>query len=308
MLVTVTGATGNLGHACVTTLLRTGHQVRAFVRRPDEFRRRCPDFRVQVAVGDILDRAATGSGLEGSDAVVHCIDFSPRRYGQHWDALRHALEGAGPGRQLIIPGNAWVFAPSSERVGPDHPKRSPSVLGALRADMDRAVLAEGGTVVHLPEVYGPHVRKGAAQVLIRNAVAGKSLRFAGDLDRPREFLYVEDAARALVAPLAQRRARHACFAANATGPISVRQFAALIFRTLGRSRSLHSTSALRQRLGLLFSGERRALFDLEYLNASPLLFDGSRLRRELGWRPEVDYPDGIRRTVRWLQAYTAESA
>ena len=35
------------------------------------------------------------------------------------------------------------------------------------------------------------------------------------------------------------------------------------------------------------------------------LLDSDKLRRELGWRPEVDFDDGFRRTVDWYRANPA---
>ena len=60
----------------------------------------------------------------------------------------------------------------------------------------------------------------------------------------------------------------------------------------------------------LLDPDRRAARDLLYRWEHPILFDGTRLRLDLGWAPEVGYPDGVRRTVRWLRAtdYTTASA
>jgi nucleoside-diphosphate-sugar epimerase len=311
MRVTVTGAAGTIGLACVHAAIRAGHQVRAFVRRPAEFRQRCHDERVEVVQGDILDRAAAGSALESSDAIIHCIDFPLHRFELNWDALRHALEGLGPRRQLIYPGNAWVYQPSGdERVGPDHPKRSPTPLGAVRADLERAVTAEGGTVVHLPDVYGPGVLKGRLPAMFVRALAGQTVRFPGNPERPSEFLYIEDAARALVAPLGKRQSSGVDYTAPGPAPITPREFAGLIFRAAGLSPRTRTTPIGWLRFTALLNPERRAARELLYLYERPVLFDGTRLRRELGWSPEVGYTEGVRRTVRWLRGtgYTAASA
>ena len=311
MRVTVTGATGTIGLACVHAAIRAGHQVRAVVRRPAEFQRRCRDERVEAVEGDILDRASAGAALEGSDAVIHCIDFPPRHFSLNWDALRHALEGLGARRQFIYPGNAWVYEPGAgERLGPNSPKNAPTALGAVRADLERAVTAEGGTVVHLPDVYGPGVRQGRLHAMFVRALAGQTARFPGDLDRPREFLYIDDAARALVAPLGKRQSHSVDYTAPGPAPITPREFAGLIFRAAGLSPRIRPTSIRWLRTAALLDPDRRALRDLLYLYERPILFDGTRLRRDLGWSPEVGYADGVRRTVRWLResGYTAASA
>lgn len=283
-------------------LVRAGHQVRAYVRRSEDFHGRHGDDRVDVVEGDVLDRTATGAALEGSDAVIHCVDFPPRQFADNWDALRHALESLGSGRQFIYPGNAWVYEPGDgERIGPAHPKTGPSALGAVRADLERAVTAEGGTVVHLPDVYGPGVLKGRLYDMFVRALKGKPVRYPGDPDTPREFLYIEDAARALVAPLGRPQSRGMDYTAPGHAPITPREFAELIARAAGRPLRLRPLPIGRLRLQAMFDPDRRALRELSYLHERPVLFDGTRIRRELGWSPEVGYADGVRRTVAWLR-------
>jgi nucleoside-diphosphate-sugar epimerase len=311
MRVTVTGATGTIGLACVHAALRAGHQVRAFVRRPSEFGRLCRDERAEAVEGDILDRASAGAALEGSDAVIHCIDFPPHRFELNWDALRHALEALGPRRQFIYPGNAWVYEPSDDgRIGSDDPKKASTDLGEVRADLEKAVTAEGGTVVHLPDVYGPGVLKGPLHSMFARTLARQTVRFPGNLDRPRELLYIEDAARALIAPLGKRQSEGVDYTAPGPAPITPRDFAALISTAAGLSPRIRSTSLRWLRTTALLNPSRRAARELLHLYERPVLFDGTRLRRDLGWSPEVGYADGVRRTVRWLRetGYTAASA
>jgi nucleoside-diphosphate-sugar epimerase len=308
MRVTVTGATGNIGLASVRTLVRAGHEVRAFVRRPEEFGRLSPETRVEVAEGDILDRAAVAAALDGADAVVHCVDFPPSQFALNWDAVRHALEALRPGGWFIFPGNSWVYGPAEKdaRVAPGHPKNSPSRLGAVKADMEKAVTAEGGTVVHLPEVYGPGVGRGRLHDAFRQALIGKTVRFPGDLDRPHEFLYISDAARALVAPLGRAQARGADYTAPGYSTTTPREFLTLAFRAAGQSPRVRSISISWLKRIALLQPEQRLMRDLSYLLESPVMFDGTRIRRELGWMPEVDYANGVRRTVKWMRQPRSE--
>ncbi len=288
--------------ASVKMLVRAGHEVRAFARSAEVFRSRHPDDRVEVAEGDILDRAAVAAALEDTDAVVHCIDFPAHEFANNWDATRFALEALGSGGQFVLPSNLWVYGPpQSERVGPDHPKASPARLGEIRADLEKAVTAEGGTVVHLPDVYGPGVTSGYTYWIFRRALAGKSAWFPGDLDRPIELLYIEDAARALVAPLGRREARGADYTAPGPAPTTAREFADRVFKAAGLPARVYSLPLAFLNLLHTLRTERRALRDLSYLWECSTLLDGTLIRRDLGWVPEVDFGEGIKRTIRWLR-------
>jgi nucleoside-diphosphate-sugar epimerase len=308
MNVTVTGAAGTIGLACVHMLVRAGHRARAFVRRTEEFRRVCREDRVEVVEGDVLDRAAVATALEATDAVIHCVDFPLSRFSLNFDALQHVLGALGTGRQLIYPGNVWVYGPpESERVGPDHPKASPARLGQVKADLEKAITAEWGTVVHLPEVYGPGVVKGRLHAMFDRALAGKTVFIPGDLDRLQESLYIEDAARALIAPLGRPKARGADYTAAGCAPITPRDLGGLIFKAAGRPLRVRSVPIGLWRSIALLQPDRRATRDLSYLYEVSTLLDGSLIRRDLGWMPEVNYADGVRRTVRWLRTLARTS-
>jgi nucleoside-diphosphate-sugar epimerase len=302
MRVTVTGATGTIGMASVRMLIRAGHEVRGFARSAEAFRSRHPDDRVEVAEGDILDRAAVAAALEDADAVIHCVDFPAQEFAHNWDATRFTLEALRSGGQFVLPSNLWVYGPpQSERVGPDHPKASPARLGEIRTDLEKAVTAEGGTVVHLPDVYGPGVTSGPTYQIFRRALAGKSVWFPGDLDRSIELLYIEDAARALVAPLGRRQARGADYTAPGWAPTTPREFTDRVFKAAGLSGRLYSLPLACLNLLDSLRPDRRPLRDLSYLWECSTLLDGTLIRRDLGWMPEVDYTEGIKRTIRWLR-------
>ena len=68
-LVLVTGASGFLGSAVVAAFRAAGHPVRALVRATSPRGNLRDD--VEVAVGDLLDRAAVASALRGARHLVH---------------------------------------------------------------------------------------------------------------------------------------------------------------------------------------------------------------------------------------------
>lgn len=319
MKVIVTGANSSLGLAAARMLVRAGHYVIAFVHNVDEFRRLCREERVGVLEGDILDRSSV-TAVDRADAVVHCAHFPPRDHGLNWDALRHALEAVRPGGYFVYPGDVRAYTrPQSggegegaegggegggeelRRVGPDAARAAARREDALRLDLERAVLAQSGTVIHLAEIFGAGVRGGRLARAFRLAVAGRRTWFPGALDVPHEFVHVDDAARALVAPLGRRVARGRAYAAPGPAPVTPREFIESIYRSLGRRPRVGSLPDLWMRV-------RRAAapdpcFPAEFAYAAgPLpLLDGSRILAELGWMAEVPYGEGVRRTARWLR-------
>jgi dihydroflavonol-4-reductase len=70
MRALVTGATGFVGSAVARTLLRAGWQVRALVRK-DSPLRNLQQLAVEIAVGDLADRASLDRALADCDALFH---------------------------------------------------------------------------------------------------------------------------------------------------------------------------------------------------------------------------------------------
>ncbi len=70
MTVLITGASGFVGSAVLRHLVRAGHRVRALVR-PDSDRRNLDGVPVEIAVGDLRDRASLERAAAGCSGLFH---------------------------------------------------------------------------------------------------------------------------------------------------------------------------------------------------------------------------------------------
>lgn len=71
-VVALFGATGGTGRRVLTRLVAAGHQVRVLVRDPAKLPP-VDGARVVVVVGDVLDPAAVGETVAGSQAVISVV-------------------------------------------------------------------------------------------------------------------------------------------------------------------------------------------------------------------------------------------
>lgn len=140
---------------------------------------------------------------------------------------------------------------------------------------------------HFPEKLIPHV--------ILNALQGKPLPIYGDGSQVRDWLYVEDHARALVEVLNWGRIGETY---NIGGHNEKRnlEVVEIICDLLdeyvppGQSRESESISSYRE---LITFVKDRSGHDRRYA------IDASKIKNELGWVPEESFETGIRKTVKW---------
>lgn len=108
-MVAVTGASGFVGRSVVKALLERGVRVRALVRsrtKADEALGR--HERLELVVGNVLDRSRCDEVVGGADACVHLVGIIREQGGQrfeqmHVEATRHmvaACEAAGVHRYI----------------------------------------------------------------------------------------------------------------------------------------------------------------------------------------------------------------
>lgn len=80
MKALVTGATGFIGGNLVRELLHQGYQVKTLVRKESD-RRNIEGLNVEIALGDLSDRASLAGAMEGCDVLFHvaaCYTFWAR--------------------------------------------------------------------------------------------------------------------------------------------------------------------------------------------------------------------------------------
>ena len=136
--------------------------------------------------------------------------------------------------------------------------------------------------------YGPyHFPEKLIPLIILNAIHGKPLPVYGAGANVRDWLYVEDHARALdVIVSAGGSAKNTMSAAATSGATSMWCGASARYSTsFGRGRRPHDS--------LIAFVTDRPGHDLRYA------IDAAKLERELGWRAHETFESGIEKTVRW---------
>ena len=167
------------------------------------------------------------------------------------------------------------------------PLRASSPYSASKASADLLALAYHRTyglpvtISRCSNNYGPYqFREKLIPLMISNALHDRPLPVYGSGLNVRDWLYVEDHCRAIDLILRRGRLGEVY---NVGGHNEMRNIdiVKLICRELGKPESL------------ITCVEDRKGHDLRYA------IDPSKLQRELGWKPETRFEDGVRETIQW---------
>jgi dihydroflavonol-4-reductase len=193
--VLVTGGTGYLGSHVVGALRREGHEVRVLARAPERVAPALTPLEidpadVEVAVGDVLDRASMDAAVDGADAMinaanVYSLDVRDAERMRHVNrtgtevALTAAVEG---GLSPVVHVSSYVaLLPSSVPLTSASPTGDPEgAYLASKADSERIAfqLREQGApivVTNPGAVYGPYdPHRGESTQLVRGRLVGRS--------------------------------------------------------------------------------------------------------------------------------------
>jgi dTDP-glucose 4,6-dehydratase len=194
-------------------------------------------------------------------------------------------------------------------LGPDDPAFSESTAyapnspyAASKAASDHLVRAYHHTyglpvlTTNCSNNYGPfQFPEKLSPLVILNALEGKPLPVYGDGSNVRDWLFVEDHCAAIRAVLDRGRAGET----YNIGGNSERKNLEVVTAICDLVDELRPDAALEPRRKLISFVTDRPGHDRRYA------IDASKICRELGWRPAVEFESGLRKTVAWYLEYGA---
>lgn len=297
--VLVSGASGLIGNTVCALLTSRGRPVLAVDRAP------APDAPAGLVAVDLTDvhglYAAIGD--RPLDGVVHCGAYSGPMVARDrpHDMVRVNVGGTANLLELarVRGARRFVFCSSASAYGPtgpgpvteEAPLRSGSVYGASKAAGEALVrgyarqFRPDGASLRLCWVYGPRRTTDCViRTMIADAQAGRPTRLPFGRDFPRQFIHVEDAARALLAAL------------DAPGPLGGEAF-----NVTGGS--ILTLGEVAEAVRRVLPGADIALEDgPDPVDDLQQRFDTGLTERVLGFRPMVSLEAGIRSYAAWLEA------
>jgi 2-alkyl-3-oxoalkanoate reductase len=322
MRVLVTGGSGFLGSHVAEQLSGAGHEVVALVRKSSNRKFLSTLPNVELAEGSVEDRASIDRAVKDVDAVVHSAGLVKARTEAEFfscntqgtvnlldAAIEHApnlkqfvhvstLEACGPSldglpvpldqeRPVTAYGRSKLAAEKECKRRADklpvivlrpaaiYGPRDVEILEAFRAVRKRQYPVIGDGTMLGGYVYGPDCAKACIKAILANVPSG-SVYFVDD----GEPLSMAQAMGELL-PKALGTRPFVRFGV----PFPVLQLASLGVETYGKVRGK----------AVMLTREKVAMLRHHWVCES------TRTHSDLGWQPEVRFPDGARLTATWYE-------
>ena len=264
------------------------------------FKKYHPDIVMHLAAESHVDRSIDGPGKFIRTNIVGTYNLleATRTY---WQALDDHRKAAFRFHHISTDEVYGDLEGPKDLFREETPYAPSSPYSASKAGSDHLVRAWGRTfglpviVTNCSNNYGPyHFPEKLIPLIILSALRGKPLPVYGKGTQVRDWLFVEDHARALVKVVTEGAVgeTYNIGGHNEKQNIEVVRAVCVLLNELYPS----THNGIKKYEELITFVEDRPGHDVRYA------IDASKIQRELGWVPQETFESGLRKTVEWYLA------
>jgi nucleoside-diphosphate-sugar epimerase len=315
----ITGCSGFVGKSLAKRSLEAGWAVRGTVRSAS----RVPDLPAgvePVVISDIGPGTEWSHALDGVTVVVHLAArvHQPHNSSRGADGEYLRINTAGTAklarcaadadvRRLLLLSTIKVNGEGGARPytekDPEDPRGPYAVSKAEAEHILREISGRTGlesVILRPPLVYGPGV--GANFLRLIRLVEGRIPLPLGSLVNQRSMLFIGNLIDAILICLKNPKAGGKTYLVADDKVVSTPHLIREIAGLLGMKPKLFSCPPAILIMAARIAGRREEVDRL----TSSLWADTSKIRQELGWKPEYSFQEGLKTTIAWYCATGSE--
>jgi UDP-glucose 4-epimerase len=304
----VTGGAGFIGSHLVEALTAAGRRVRVFDDLSTGLRSNLDHIKPapEIIVGDLADAAAVARAVEGAKVAYHLGALASVARSVETPADSHRACATGTlnvldaarrsgVRRVVYAASSSAYGGASDPAGqredlpvqPLSPYAAAKLAGELYCQAFAYTYGLETVRVRFFNIFGPRQRadspySGVIALFIAAMSAGKTPSVHGDGLQSRDFTYVTNAVQALMKAAEAPGVSGNVYNVGVGANITVLDLVAALNKLLGTDmKPVHAPP----RVG-----------DVRFSRA-----DIRRTRADLGYAPDVNFEDGLARTLRWYQ-------
>lgn len=299
----VLGSTGSMGNALVEALSKRNIPTIALGRslpKLEEYKKNW-DPSVELMVGDAMNKSDIREAISKADYIFHSINIPYQEWQKNLkNLLLNILEECrNQNKPFIYVDNIYSYGRQIQRTAETANKQPHTKKGKLRLQLLQEIENSGVQylIAHFPDFYGPKAGSTLLQYTFEQVLKKNSGGFIGDLNTPREFIYVKDGAEALVELAFRDDTYGEAWNIPGAGTITGKEIQQILSSHLGRDIKL---STIRKWMikGLgIFNPFMKEFVEMMYLNETPVILDGSKYESRIGKVPMTPYNIGIKETL-----------
>lgn len=304
MKALVIGGNGFIGCHLVDQLISEGHSVRVFDRYPSRFREALPNVDYQM--GDLGNHGELAAAVKDMDWVFH-LAYTTLPQTSNDDPVYDIRSNIADSVQLfqecrissvkkvvfISSGGTVYGVPNSVPITEEHSTEPICSYGISKLSIEKYLYlyyTQWGldyVVLRLSNPYGvlqnPHAKQGAIGVFLGNAAESKPITIWGDGEVVRDYIYVTDAAQALVKAAEYKAGPNDPRIFNIGGGTghSLNEIVAEIKQNIDRPVTVNYTPA-------------------RPVDVPANILDIERAKKYLKWQPETELGAGLKKTWNWI--------
>lgn len=320
MRVLVTGSTGFLGGHLIEEMAKGPH-VPVCAHRRGSDTRKIDDLGLEKVVFDLTDRDSMLQALKGVDAVVHLAAYYTFT-GKKEMYEKVNVKGTGDLLEACQQASVrrFIYCSSTEAMGPissppgdeDSPLNPQYEYGRSKARAEELVRASGldWTILRPSGIYGPSNVDDVAYYFITSFKGFASKFIIGSGKNYIQFVHVKDVVQGFIKALDRPASIKGTYIITQARPYTyeeVYRILANIFRQKEPRWRVPKGSAKLMMLPIegfsLLIGRENFLYRRETVESvtSDRAFKIDRARRDLGYEPVYDLPEGMAETVAWYR-------
>ena len=300
------GGNGFIGSHLVDALLRGGYRVRVLDRQLELFRK--PVKGVEYLMGSFADLFTLREAVEGCEILVHLAHSTiPALSLVHPEqevldsvsAFVNMINCFKKGRPKKIvyfsSGGAVYGNPAALPVEEESRQEPISPYGVAKLMMEKYLVMFSHLyglqyiIVRPSNPYGPRQnyngQQGAIPIFLKRMLRNEEIRIWGDGKSTKDYLYVADLAKAVVA-LMESGFDNATYNIGSAAGRSLNEMVALLAACCGCKARIRYEPA--------------RPYDVNHV-----VLSHAKITRRTGWKPSTKLEDGVHETLRWIERQMA---